>query len=150
MDPDHRTQTQRQPIVWRLHLRSGPDKVYEALTTGAGRRSFWAESAEEEDGLIHFRFINGIEERSAIITRERPRLFEIRYFGSLVRFDIVPDGSGGTDLTMTNSDYDPGLRDALLPGWLNVLLPMKAMLDFGVDLRNHDPARTWDEGYVDH
>ncbi len=51
---------------------------------------------------------------------------------------------------MTNSDYDPALREALLPGWLNVLLPLKAMLDFGVDLRNHDPTRTWNERYVDH
>ena len=34
-------------------------------------------------------------------------------------------------------------------GWLNVLFPLKAMLAFGVDLRNHDPSRSWDQGYAD-
>ena len=34
-------------------------------------------------------------------------------------------------------------------GWLNVLLPMKAWLQYGIDLRNHDPERTWDDGVVD-
>ncbi len=33
--------------------------------------------------------------------------------------------------------------------WLNVLLPLKAFVDHGVDLRSHDPTRTWDDGYVD-
>ena len=51
---------------------------------------------------------------------------------------------------MTNADYDPELRDELLPGWLNVLFPLKAAVDFGIDLRNHDPRRTWDQRYVDH
>jgi hypothetical protein len=34
-------------------------------------------------------------------------------------------------------------------GWLNVLFPLKAYVAHGVDLRNHDPRRTWDEGYAD-
>ena len=34
-------------------------------------------------------------------------------------------------------------------GWLNVLLPLKAWIAHGVDLRNHDPGRTWAQGYVD-
>ena len=139
-----------EPIVWRLHLASSPETVFEALTTDAGRESFWAESAVEQDGVIHFRFINGVEDQSPIISRQRPGLFELEYFGTLVRFDVADAGTGGSDLTMTNSNYDPTWRDDLLPGWLNVLLPMKAMLDFGVDLRNHDPARTWDQRYVDH
>lgn len=28
-------------------------------------------------------------------------------------------------------------------------MALKAAADFGVDLRNHDPTRTWDQGYVD-
>ena len=44
---------------------------------------------------------------------------------------------------------NPEFRDELLAGWLNVLLPLKAACDFGIDLRNHDPARTWDRSFVD-
>lgn len=138
------------PIVWRLHLRSPPETVFRALATAEGRRSFWAESAEEEHGRIHFEFINGVEEWSPIIAREAPSRFEIRYFDSVVRFDIVSDGLGGTDLTMTNSQYEPDERAMLMAGWLNVLLPMKASVDHGIDLHNHDPDRCWDQNYADH
>jgi uncharacterized protein YndB with AHSA1/START domain len=38
-------------IRWRLHLRSSPATVYRALSTDAGRASFWAKSAVERDGI---------------------------------------------------------------------------------------------------
>jgi hypothetical protein len=37
-----------------------------------------------------------------------------------------------------------------MAGWVSVLLALKAAADFGIDLRNHDPARTWNKGYVDN
>ncbi len=138
-----------EPITWRLHLASPPATVFSALATDQGRALFWAESAVERGGVIHFHFINGHVETSHIIESRAPELFVIEYFGSRVHFDLIPDGSGGTDLTMTNSGYDPAEREVLLPGWLNVLLPLKAAVDHGVDLRNHDSARTWDQNYVD-
>ena len=48
-------------IVWRLHLAAPVSRVYQALSTDAGRASFWAESAVEHDGVIHFVFPNGVE-----------------------------------------------------------------------------------------
>jgi hypothetical protein len=38
----------------------------------------------------------------------------------------------------------------VLPGWVSVLMALKAYVDHGVDLRNHDAARTWDQGYCDN
>jgi hypothetical protein len=35
-------------------------------------------------------------------------------------------------------------------GWVSVLLGLKAAADHGVDLRNHDAARTWSQGYCDN
>jgi len=29
-------------------------------------------------------------------------------------------------------------------------MALKASVDFGVDQRNHDPKRTWDEGYLEN
>lgn len=136
-------------ILWRLHLRSRPAEVYRLLDSAEGRRSFWAESADERDGAIEFRFANGVGERSQILERDPPRRFALRYFGSTVTFELAPDGAGGTDLTLTDTGFDPAMRDELLAGWLNVLFPLKAMADFGVDLRNHDPERTWERGYAD-
>jgi predicted nucleic acid-binding Zn ribbon protein len=33
---------------------------------------------------------------------------------------------------------------------VSVLMALKAAVDFSVDLRNHDPDRTWDHGYVEN
>lgn len=136
-------------IIWRVHLRSSPEKAYELLATDDGRARFWAESAVERDGVIEFEFINGMRTEGRVLERKPARRFVLEYFGSHVEFVLEPDGHGGTDMTMTNTGFDPADRDDLLPGWLNVLFPLKAAADHGIDLRNHDPARTWDVGFID-
>jgi uncharacterized protein YndB with AHSA1/START domain len=136
-------------IVWRVHFRSSPERVYEFLASDRGRAAYWAESAAEVGGVIEFRFINGLQTSARVLERDPPRRFRLEYFGTSVRFDLAPDGAGGTDLTMINSGVPPEDRDDVLPGWLNVLLPMKAAVDFGVDLRSHDPERTWEKRFVD-
>ncbi len=136
-------------IIWRVNLRSDPQKVFELLSTDAGRRSFWAEEADERNGAIHFVFVNGVRTVTPILGRSEPELFELRYFDSHVRFDLVPDGAGGTDLTLRNRDVPDSLHEEVLAGWLNVLFPLKARADFDVDLRSHDPTRTWERGYID-
>jgi hypothetical protein len=126
-----------------------PDRVFGALDSDHGRGSFWAESAVEADGHIHFRFIDGEELRSRILERQAGRLFEIEYFGSPARFDLQPDGVGGTDVLLTHEGVGDEDWQEVHAGWLNVLFPLKAWLLHGVDLRNHDPARLWDDGYAD-
>jgi hypothetical protein len=36
-----------------------------------------------------------------------------------------------------------------LKALVSLLLMLKAAVDYRVDLRNRDPARTWEQGYVD-
>lgn len=137
-------------IEWRVHFTSPPERVFDALDSDRGRASFWAEVAEERDGAIHFTFINGVTFAGSILERERPRRWSVEYFGSPVTFELADDGSGGTDLTMAHVGLGEEHRTEVTAGWLNVLLPFKAFVDHGVDLHNHDPERTWDQGYVDH
>jgi hypothetical protein len=54
-----------------------------------------------------------------------------------------------TDLLLTHSGVPEDEWVEVHAGWLNVLFPLKAWLKFGVDLRNHDATRTWDQGYAD-
>lgn len=136
-------------ILWRLHLSAAPSTVFDALDSDDGRASFWAESAVESDGQIEFVFANGMRHTSSILERRRPARWVIRYFGARTEFALAGDGDGGTDLTLTVTDVSPGDHLEMYAGWLNVLLPLKAAVDFGVDLRNHDPGRTWDQRYVD-
>lgn len=138
-----------EPIRWRMHLASPIRDVYGALTTEPGRESFWAERAPEVDGAIEFEFINGARERSDVLERTPPTRFVIRYFGARVEFELSEPADGGTDVSLTTTGFAAEERQELLAGWLNVLFPLKAAVDHGVDLRNHDPNRTWDDGWAD-
>jgi hypothetical protein len=121
--------------------------VYDFLATGPGRAAFWAESAPERDGHIEFEFPGGVAWRARILEAEPPRRFMVTYFGeTTVAFDLENDGSGGCELALADTADDP----ETLAGWVSVLLALKAAVDFGIDLRNHDPNRTWSSGYADN
>jgi uncharacterized protein YndB with AHSA1/START domain len=138
-------------IHWRLHLRSKPEAVYEMLATDAGRAKFWAESTEEKSGKLVWHLLNEpgrIEGR--ILERVSGRRIAFEYFaGSTALFILEPDGKGGTDLTLEAANVDERFRSEMTAGWVTVLMALKAATDFGIDLRNHDPERTWDQRFVD-
>ncbi|HBY63442.1 MAG TPA: hypothetical protein DEH78_26765 [Solibacterales bacterium] len=137
-------------IRWRLHLRSKPDAVYRLLATPQGRKRFWAESAPELDGEILFTFVNGQKLVSRVLESTPPHRFSLTYFsGSHVTIELIPDGAGGTDLTLTEWNVPEEDRLENVAGWVSVLLNLKAAADFDVDLRNRDPERGWYDGYVD-
>lgn len=153
LQPDGNDTTRFQPdpdvITWRLHLRSPADVVYQALTTDEGRASFWAERTVERGDTIDFDFPGGVTSRVRVLDTQQDRLVRLDYFGAVVSFELEPTGDGGTDLLLTTHGFAPQERSELLAGWLNVLFPLKAYVDHGVDLRNHDPDRTWWHGYAD-
>jgi hypothetical protein len=137
-------------VRWRVHLRSAPERAYEMLASQEGREAFWAERAPERDGVIHFEFANGERVDGDVLRREPGRCFSVRYFeGKPVRFEIEPDGAGGSEVTVIQEGVTDDNRDDFAPGWVVVLLALKAAADFGVDLRNHSATRTWEAGYVD-
>jgi uncharacterized protein YndB with AHSA1/START domain len=138
-------------ITWRLHLRSTPATVYHMLASDEGRARFWAEQAVEHDGAIDFVFPDGRRWRGTILVREPARRFSVVYFGgSTATFTLTDAGAGGADLTLTDAGVPSADRSEVAAGWVSVLLALKAAVDFGVDLRNHEPARTWEQGYVEN
>jgi uncharacterized protein YndB with AHSA1/START domain len=140
-----------ETIGWRVHLHSPVEKVYQALTTDAGRAGFWAESAVERDGVIQFVFPNGLTWAGRVLVAEPPRRFAVVYYGgSTATFTLADDGSGGTDLSLTDRGVPDEDRVEVIAGWVSVLMALKAAVDFGVDLRNHDPGRSWEQGFVEN
>jgi hypothetical protein len=119
------------------------------LASDAGRARFWCEASEEQDGVIAFLFPNGLRWRGKVLASDRPKLLSLDYFGSETNFRLDPDGRGGTDLTLTAMVPDRDVAD-VNAGWVSVLLALKAATDFGVDLRNHNPRRTWSQGFADN
>jgi uncharacterized protein YndB with AHSA1/START domain len=136
-------------VRWKVHFTSAPSEVYRALSTPLGRSRFWALSAKEADGVIQFIEPSGRTGESPIEEAVKDQLYVVRYFGRLVAFELAPDGAGtGTDLTLTaggNSEPD----QTTSAGWVSLLLRLKASVDFGVDLRNHDADKTWWHGYAE-
>lgn len=137
-------------ICWRVHLASPPERVYPFLASPGGRARFWADSAEADGETIEFRFVDGTVLRSRVLEHAPPHRFALSYFrGSTVVFELSEDDAGGTDLMLTETGVADAERLENLAGWVSVLLGLKAAADFGVDLRNRDPQRTWATGYVD-
>lgn len=137
------------PIRWRMHIPVPCDMVFAALNSDEGRASFWAESAIEKEGHVEFRFSNGYSCVSRVLERRPPEHFALDYIGGPVHFELSSDGAGGTDLLLTHDGIEAEDWNEVHAGWLNVLFPLKAWLVHGVDLRNHDSSRSWDQGYAD-
>jgi uncharacterized protein YndB with AHSA1/START domain len=132
-----------------MHLPTPPERVYATLDSDAGREAFWAERARERDGVVEFVFVNNVRCRCRIVKRQPPHLWRIEYIEGVASFELTSDGRGGTDLMLRHDGIPPDEWQEVHAGWLNVLFPLKAWLVHGVDLRNHDAARSWDEGYAD-
>ena len=144
-------QNELNVIRWKLHLKSSPQDGYQLLSTNEGRARFWAESAIEQDGMIHFMFPNQAQWKGKILENEPPHKFKLEYYGgSITTFELDPAGSDGTDLTLTDQGVPAEDRLEVIAGWVSVLMALKASVDFGIDLRNHDPKRTWDDGYTEN
>lgn len=138
-------------IEWRLHLNSPPNRVFDMLNTDEGRARFWAESAIEENGVVHFRFPAGELWDARIIENLSPYRFSLEYYGgSQTQLILEDDGKGGTDLTLQDRGVASEHRSEVTAGWVSVLMALKAAVDFDVDLRNHDVTRTWQQGYVEN
>jgi uncharacterized protein YndB with AHSA1/START domain len=138
-------------IRWRLYLKSPITRVFQALSTDAGRASFWVESAKEINGVIHFMFPNQMTWDGLILESIPPQKYSVRYYGnSTTTFTLEEDGEGGSILTLTDAGVPIQNRTEVIAGWVSVLMNLKAVVEFGVDLRNHDVTRQWDNGFVEN
>ena len=138
-------------VHWRLHLRASPKTVFDYLATNEGRGRYWAETAIEQDGVIHFHFPGDLHWKGEILECVPPHRFKVRYYGgTTTTFALETDDVGGTDLLLTDEGIARENHCEVMAGWVSVLLALKAVVDFSADLRNHDPQRTWSQGYVDN
>lgn len=137
-------------ITWKLHLKASTRSVFELLTTSEGRMRFWAEKSVQHGDRIHFYFPNGQIYNGRIIKSVPNSEFHLDYFHSMVKFKLEITDKGGTDLTLINEDITDNDFSEVYAGWISVLMNLKAVADFHCDLRNHDPEKTWDQGYVDN
>lgn len=119
----------------KVYCASAAADVYRAVSTVLGRERFWAASAQESGGVISFVLADGRTDECRIEEAVRDRHYRLRYFGRRLTFTLEPTESG-TDLMLA---FD---NPADAPEFVSLLLRLKASVDFGVDLRNHDASRS--------
>ncbi|MDX2972650.1 hypothetical protein [Kribbella solani] len=120
----------------KVFCASAPSDVYRAVSTANGRERFWADAAPETNGVIAFRLADGRTDESRINDAVQDQRYQLRHFGRTLSFTLTPGEGGGTDLTLESDDPADCVEVVAL------LLRLKALVDFGVDLRNHDGTRT--------
>ncbi len=100
--------------------------------------------------MIDFRFSNGQRHLGRVLANRPAELFSIEYFGgSEAIFTLRQGARGGTDLLLEEYGIPESEWADQRAGWVSLLLALKATVDFGVDLRNDDPEKGWEQGYVD-
>ena len=137
-------------IEWKVHFASPIIKVYEFLTTDKGRNKYWAEETKEENGFVEFTILNYPKYKAKIIEKIPQKLFRIEYFGTDVTFQLTKTDNNGTDLHLTALTPNKKVKNEMTAGWVSVLMAMKGAVDFGIDLRNHNSERVWENGYLDN
>ena len=137
-------------VAWRVMLPVAREAVFAALDGREGRESFWAESAPERDGAIHFTFPNGEATISRIVRREPPSLYEFDYFGSPTKIELEAAGEEATVLSLEARNVPEEDYLDVYAGWVSVLMAMKCWMATGYDLRNHDSNRSWDQKFVEN
>ncbi|TXT58760.1 MAG: hypothetical protein BAJALOKI3v1_1220003 [Promethearchaeota archaeon] len=137
-------------VKWKIHLKSCHERVFQYLNSAIGREQFWAEKAPEKDGVIHFTFPNGECYKSRIVQIKPNVRFHVEYFNSDLKIELSTSKDGGTDLLLINEGVIDSEFADINAGWVSVLLNFKAVIDYEVDLRNHDMNRTWDQNYADN
>jgi hypothetical protein len=108
--------------------------------------AFWAGSANEREASSLY-LPGGIREGRVLQAVPYSHMSDVQFNRRL-----HPAGrwSGGTGLTLTDTGVSPLDRTEVIAGWVSVLMALKAAVDFGVDLRTHDPMRNWDSGFVEN
>lgn len=139
------------PIEWRVHLKSSPETAFDLWMTDEGRARFWAERSTGTTSGFALHFVNGQSLDVELGEVVRPHRLVFRYFrGSKVTVTFADDGQGGCDLHLVERDVPVAEHLENYAGWVSVLLAFKAAVDFGVDLRSHDPGRSWDRRFLDN
>jgi uncharacterized protein YndB with AHSA1/START domain len=145
------TKTLDEKVNFKTLVRVAPERVYDALATGAGLDEWFTTGATVDakpGGVIHFRWQDwGLERytgenRGTVLEARRPERFVFQWKADsgtynttvAIDFEQVPEG---TIVKLVEHGYQAtpaGMQDLLnrVSGWAQVLTLMKFYLEHGV------------------
>jgi uncharacterized protein YndB with AHSA1/START domain len=123
-------------LVYVNHIKSTPEKVWQALTDPAFTARYWYGTRLESDwkvgSTITFVKPQGEPDTGTVLVADKPRKLSFSWHiawgemakerDSRVTFTIEPDGDA-VKLTLVHDDFDEGGKayEALKGGWVGIL-----------------------------
>lgn len=135
-------------VSWRVVCHANIKKVFDLIATDSGRTKFWCEQSTTSEDHIHMIFPGGETETARILKYDRPTSMEIIYFGAVTKFQITELRSGcvvHVEAIVRDADFDETNA-----GWVSVLMNLKAVSTYDIDLRNHKQDYSWARGFIDN
>lgn len=142
----------------KIEIAAKPEKVFRAWTDDRIVPRWFCVKAEIEPkkkGRLYFEWLGGDKLETRIIDIKKNRLFLFPFGpkGEKVKLTIIPLKKGsGLELHQYDMKTTPKDRWAMHKGcetgWTFFLANLKAYLEHGIDLRSHDPKKSYRQGYI--
>ncbi len=142
----------------RLLINKPVSRVFEAWADGRIVSKWFTENAliePRKNGRICFEWLAGdkMEAKVTAIAKNRHFTFPFGKKGERVTVRFKKDGRGCIcELHQYNMRTSPeskwSMHRGCIQGWTFFLANLKAYLEHGIDLRSHDPKRSYRQDYI--
>ena len=142
----------------KIEIKVSPDKVYKAWTDERLiTRWFCVNAACEprKNGRLYFEWLGGDKLETKILAANNNRLFRFPFGRNNEKVEVkFTKVRGGTLVTLrqysmkTTPEPKWSMHKGCETGWTFFLANLKAFLERRIDLRSHDPKKSYAQGYV--
>ena len=153
----------KKPYDWtrfslKIEIAAAPERVYRAWTDASELSAWFSVRAEIEPrkgGRLFFEWLGGdrLETNVLAVRQNREIRFPFGSRGEEVRV-LLRKVKGGTLCTLeqtgmkTSSKQKIEMHMGCKTGWAFFLANLKAYLEHGIDLRSHEPRKSYRTGYL--
>lgn len=140
----------------KIEIAAKPEKVFRAWTDDRIVPRWFCVKAEikpKKKGRLYFEWLGGDKLETRVIDIKKNRLFFFPFGpkGEKVKLTIKPlKKCSGLELYQYDTTPEDGLavHNGCETGWTFFLANLKAYLEQGIDLRSHDPKKSYLQGYI--
>lgn len=142
----------------RIAISASPEKVFKAWTHGPTIAKWFSVKAKMEPkkgGKVSFEWLGGdkMDDTVIAVTKNRKLVIPFGHKGEKVEVTIKKDGRGSI-CELHQYDMKTSKKDKIhmhmgcKTGWVFFLTNLKSVLEKRIDLRSHDPKRSYTQHFV--
>ena len=142
----------------RIVIKKSPARVFKAWTDGKELSKWFTVKSEIEpkkNGRLYFEWLAGEKMDAWVISivKNKSFVFPFGPKGEAVRVNFKNLGSYCIcELIQYNMKTDPiskwNMHRGCIQGWTFFLTNLKSYLEHGIDLRSHDPKRSYKQDFI--